>query len=88
MPVINLHVVVIPLNEPTISIFFSMQFYHHRLVGFPTKPKKSYDLNFRAVKVFREGLNDFARQKIESKCLWLVYSSYHLLNLSFLHLTV
>ena len=30
-----------PLNEATISIFFSMQFYHHILVGFPTKPKKS-----------------------------------------------
>ena len=31
-----------PLNEQTISffLFFTMQFYQHRLVGFPTKPKK------------------------------------------------
>ena len=31
-----------PLNEQTISFFFffTMQFYQHRLVGFPTKPKK------------------------------------------------
>ena len=34
-------VVAMPLNEATILIFFSMQLYHHILVGFPTKPKKS-----------------------------------------------
>ena len=34
--------------------------------------------------IFREGLNDTARQKMESNCLWFVYSSYHLPDLSFL----
>ena len=30
-----------PLNEQTISFFFfTIQFYQHRLLGFPTKPKK------------------------------------------------
>ena len=36
----NLHVVDMPLSYP-ILIFFTMQFYHHRLVEFPTKPKQS-----------------------------------------------
>ena len=57
IPVINLHVVVMPLNEPTISIYF-----------FPS--------HFTIT-----DLSD--SQKIECKCFWLVYSSYHLLNLSF-----
>ena len=57
IPVINLHVVVMPLNEPTISIYF-----------FPS--------HFTIT-----DLSD--SQKIECKCFSLVYSSYHLLNLSF-----
>ena len=40
--------------------------------------------NFQALKFFREGLNDMARQKMESNCLWFLYSSYHLPNLCFL----
>ena len=42
--------------------------------------------NFQALifYFFCEGLNDMARQKMESNCLWFVYSSYHLPNLSFL----
>ena len=76
-----------PLNEPTISIFFFHAVLPSQTCRIPDETKKIVGLKFRALEVFREGLNDFARQKIESKCLWLVYSSYHLLNLSFLHLT-
>ena len=36
----NLHVIGMPLNEQS-QFFFPMQFYHHRLLGFLTKPKKS-----------------------------------------------
>ena len=85
------------LNEQ-FQFFLPMQFYHHRLLGFPTKPKKILEPkinppphpqpNFQALISkpwnFREGLNDTARQKIESNCLWFVYQSYHLPNLSFL----
>ena len=44
--------------------------------------------NFQALNFFSEGLNDMARYKMESKCLWLVYSSYHVLNFTFSYLTV
>ena len=55
------------MNRTTILIFFfNIQFYPHRLVGFPTKPKKILGPrintpNFRALKFFREGSNDMAR---------------------------
>ena len=77
------------LNEQ-FQFFLPMQFYHHRLLGFPTKTKKILEPKINppphpqpSPEIFREGLNDTARQKIESNCLWFVYQSYHLPNLSF-----
>ena len=46
--------------------------------GSPLKKKKEKETipsNFRAVKFFRRGLNDMARQKMESNSLLLPYSS-------------
>ena len=82
------------MNEQ-FQFFLPMQFYHHRLLGFPTKPKKILEpkinpppppppTKFPSPEIFCDGLNDTARQKIESNCLWFVYQSYHLPNLSFL----
>ena len=47
-------------------------------------PPPPHTTKFPSPKIFREGLNDTASQKLESNCLWFVYSSYHLPNLSFL----
>ena len=92
-----------PLNEQ--SQFFPMHFYHHRLVGFQTKPPKNgwflgvADTN-DVIQKIEKTLNNThtTTQKLTnnsvrntkkhpkngSNCLWFVYSSYPLLNLSFL----
>ena len=91
----NLHVIGMPLNEQ--SQFFSNAVLPSKNSRIPDETKKILrpkitpppatkfpSPNFRAPKFFCEGLNDMARQKMESNCLWFVYSSYHLPNLPFL----
>ena len=91
--------------------FFTIQFYQHRLVGFPTKPKKNprtenytrtaspltppppptketIPSNFRAVKFFRGGLNDMARQKMERKLFVVALFIVPSAELIFSHPTV
>ena len=50
----------------------------------PHNPQPNPSRNSLSPEIFREGLNDTAHQKMESNCLWFVYLSYHMPNLSFL----
>ena len=78
------------------GFLFTMQFYQTCWIPDETKNilgPKINPPNFQALispspEIFREGLSDMVRQKMKSKCLWLVYSWYHLLNFTFSHLTV
>ena len=95
----NLHVIGMPLNEKP-QFFSSAVLPSQnsripdetrKILGpkitppLPPPPTTKFSSpKFRALKFFGEGLNDMALQKMESNCLWFVYSSHHLPNLSFL----
>ena len=93
----NLHVVDMPLNEPTIWIFF---FYRAVLPDLSDSRRNQKNLrteskapNFQALispspEIFRWRIKWYGTPKKKSKCLWLVYLSYHPLNFTFSHLTV
>ena len=86
-----------PLNEPTIWIFF---FYRAVLPDLSDSRRNQKNLrtenkapNFQALispspEIFRWRIKWYGTPKKKSKCLWLVYLSYHPLNFTFSHLTV
>ena len=57
------------MNRQSEFFFFTMQFYQTCRIPDETKKilgPKIYPPNFQALKFFREGLNDMARQKMKS----------------------
>ena len=99
----NLLVIGIIECADNLIFFFTIQFYQHRLVGFPTKPKKilgpkitpappphspPIPSNFRAVKFFRGGLNVMARQKMKRKLFVVALFIVPSAELIFSHPTV